>query len=632
MKSRTQTRAKKSPRVLKGCKPDEKAPNPGKFGRRRAAVLIAVNALILAHIVQWKLTGKTLMPLEFSEATLAADNGLITAGLILMVVSVLSVVAFGRLFCGWACHILALQDFCAWMLGKMGIKPKPIRSRLLFLLPALLFGYMFLWTPFRRLIVAWIPEAAAWLGSPGEFALRMPAEAGMSSFITADFWRNMPGPGIAILTFAACGFAAVYLLGSRGFCAYACPYGALFSWADKLAPGKLMLSGDCTACGKCTAACKSGVNVMHEVRTFGKVVDTNCFKDMDCVASCPEQALSFGFGKPTAFSGEKSRTKPHTFSTAEEWSMLAVFAATLFLLVGLPEGMAPWAGRLYGVFPLLLSATLAVFTAVSAVYGFRLLRRPEVEFQRWTLKKGSLKKAGMVFSLLTAGWTAFLFHSAWVQYHMFQAGRVVLGERGRDPALRAEGPDAAAQWRDASLEADGHLRAAGRLGVFHRDPRIPRQRAFLALNRGDWDLSEAQLREAVALQPKHPDSRFHLGWILAGRGKTSEALEQLGQAESLEQEGGRFQDAVWKGGLQLLHRGLSAQAVDLFSAGMAAIPGDSLLHRRVMALLEKSAEPSVRISFLEDVLRRNPRHSQARKTLDRIRAQSGGAEKPPENP
>lgn len=102
-------------------------------------------------------------------------------------------------------------------------------------------------------------------------------------------------------TFFMCGGLAVYVLGSRSFCQYGCPYGMVFALADRAAPGKIKLTGDCTECGKCTAVCSSHIQVMHEVNQFNKVVDPNCLKDLDCVQVCPENALSFGFTKPSGF-------------------------------------------------------------------------------------------------------------------------------------------------------------------------------------------------------------------------------------------------------------------------------------------------------------------------------------------
>ncbi len=563
------------------------------------------------------MTGKTLAPLEFNEATLGTDNGLITAGLIFMAVAILSVVFFGRLFCGWACHILALQDLCALLLRKIGIKPKPLRSRLLFFLPVAILFYMFFWTPFHRIIFSLVPPTASWLGMPNPFDLRTASDgADMASFVTSDLWRNLPGPGIALLTFAICGFMVVYFMGSRGFCAYVCPYGTLFSWADRITPGKILLTGDCTACGKCTASCKSGVNVMHEVRHFGKVIDTACFKDMDCVASCPEEALSFGFAKPTLFSKEKSLPKPISFSMWEEASMLMVFTATLLILVGLPESLAPWAGRLYGLMPMFLSATLAVLTAVVSIYMARLFRRPHVAFQNLVLKQDTWRPMGVVFASAVTLWMIFIGHSALVQYHMFRAGRIIHAEKQVLPSFpsQAADPTKVADAGAVLLVADAHLRAAQELGFFYSDRRISRQRAWLALALGDTDRCETYLRQAIALEPRHPDSRFQLGWVLAAHGKTLEGLRELDRVDSLSLEG-RFKGAILKGTLQLGYHGRWSQALELLEAASLSRPGDAAFHGKMMALLQKITDPQVSRELLERILRRNPDHIAARASL-----------------
>src|SRR3989338_9176154 len=53
-------------------------------------------------------------------------------------------------------------------------------------------------------------------------------ENGWASFSTTDFWRNLPSVPITLLTFFTVGFLIVYLLGTRSFCRYGCPYGVLF--------------------------------------------------------------------------------------------------------------------------------------------------------------------------------------------------------------------------------------------------------------------------------------------------------------------------------------------------------------------------------------------------------------------
>ena len=72
-----------------------------------------------------------------------------------------------------------------------------------------------------------------------------------------------------------------------------------FGLADKFSPGKIRVTPACNQCGHCTATCTSNVLVHAEVKQYGMVVDPGCMKCMDCVSVCPNDALYFGFGKPS---------------------------------------------------------------------------------------------------------------------------------------------------------------------------------------------------------------------------------------------------------------------------------------------------------------------------------------------
>ena len=48
-----------------------------KMGPRRAAVLILIHLAIAAHIIHWKIAGRTLSPVEPSEAMQTLNNGLV---------------------------------------------------------------------------------------------------------------------------------------------------------------------------------------------------------------------------------------------------------------------------------------------------------------------------------------------------------------------------------------------------------------------------------------------------------------------------------------------------------------------------------------------------------------------------
>ena len=97
----------------------------------KPAVLIVVHLLIAAHIVQWVVAGSTVSPVEPSESMQTLELGEINAGFVFFVVAILATLIFGRYFCGWGCHVVALQDLCTWMMNKIGVRPKPFRSRLL---------------------------------------------------------------------------------------------------------------------------------------------------------------------------------------------------------------------------------------------------------------------------------------------------------------------------------------------------------------------------------------------------------------------------------------------------------------------------------------------------------------------
>jgi len=340
------------------------------YARWRAGALIAVHVLIGLHIAHWAIAGRSLAPLEFNEVVYTLEAGLVTAGFLLMATAVLATAVVGRFFCGWACHLLALQDLCAWLLEKVGITARPIRSRVLRTAPWIVMGYMFVWPQLVRLVQG-APAPALHVAGPDE---------AWASFVTDQFWRNLPGPWITALTLLICGFAIVYLLGSRAFCLDACPYGAVFALADRVAPGRIRLRGSCTDCGRCTAVCQSGIWVHEEVQRFGNVVDPACLRDMDCVAACPEGALSFGFGRPAGLSSlVRQDRKPRGFhwSLGEDLLAGGVMLAAILTFRGLYEAV-----------PFLMAVGIGCAAAAMTVLALRLWRGRDLTWRRFSLRRG----------------------------------------------------------------------------------------------------------------------------------------------------------------------------------------------------------------------------------------------------
>ena len=309
---------------------------------------------MVAHVIQWWIVGKTVSPIEPSESMQTIQHGAINAGFIFFTLAILGTMIFGRFVCGWGCHILALQDFCAWLLKKIGITPKPFRSRLLIYVPLIAALYMFVWPTAYRLFLH---------SEPGPL---IPAFS--NHLIVDNFWATFPSVAVAIPFLLICGFATVYFLGMKGFCTYACPYGGFFSLADKLAPAKIRVTDACNQCGHCTATCTSNVLVHAEVKQYKMVVDPGCMKCMDCISVCPNDALYYGWGKP-AVAVPKSKAIPRNYSLT--WPE-EILGALVFL------GSFLGVRSVYGLVPFLMALGCAAITTFLALKTWRLLTANDV--------------------------------------------------------------------------------------------------------------------------------------------------------------------------------------------------------------------------------------------------------------
>ena len=380
-----------------------------KAGRRRAVVLLMVNLLMVAHLIQWLIAGTTISPIEPSEAMETLEVGVINAGAIMFLLAFISTLIFGRFFCGWLCHMVALQDLCAYMMNRIGIRPKPFRSRMLVYFPFALGMYMFVWPTFKRLALAPMLKSMqidwpSWL-KPVESISHYSTE-----LIVDDFWATMPPWPIAVVFLFICGFACVYFLGAKGFCTYGCPYAGFFKPMDKVAPVRVRVDDNCQQCGYCTSVCTSNVRVSDEVRDFGMVVDAGCMKTLDCISACPNDALSLGFGKmalgaspispDTYIQSQEKKSRRYDMSVGEELFASAVFLWFFFATRGLLDAV-----------PMLMAGGLAAIGAMLVMTSVKLLRKPNARLYSITLKSsGKLKPAGALMILIAIG---FLLGSAW---------------------------------------------------------------------------------------------------------------------------------------------------------------------------------------------------------------------------
>lgn len=472
----------------------------------RAAILIGVNLFIIAHIIQWRMTGSTVSPVEPSEAMFTLQNGYVNAGFIFFSLALLFTVIFGRFFCGWACHIVALQDFCAWLLIKVGLKPRAFRSRLLVYIPLITALYMFVWPTVSR------------------FIAKPPSEPLFPEFtnhiITTDFWATFPPVWIAIPFLFICGFVVVYFLGSKGFCTYGCPYGGFFAELDKFSPGKIRVTDACEHCGHCTAVCTSNVLVHLEVKQYGMVVDPGCMKCMDCVSVCPNDALYFGFGKP-AVAVKKTLKSNYSLTWPEEIAGAAIFIASYF---------AVW--NVYQIIPMLMAIGIAIVTTFLALRAWRLLGAKDQAFYGRSLRTGGkLTSYGFAFLAVAFLWVGWNIHSGVVRYNESQGTAAY--EKLTLPDELALAQTDPAQWLSppelANINAGKrNLQRATNIGFFTNVDALPKL-AWMEYLTGDpteavrllGKVAEHQSGQSLAL------SRYYRGAILNRQGKHAEAITEL---------------------------------------------------------------------------------------------------------
>jgi polyferredoxin/tetratricopeptide (TPR) repeat protein len=598
------------------------------------AVLIGIHLLIALHVAHWISTGETLSPLEPSESMEFSTRGVVNAGLVFFLLTIGSTLVFGRWFCGWACHLVALQDAARWLLLRLGITPRPLRSRALLWVPLVAFLYMFV----------------------APLALRLLSDTATGTSVhlqTTEFWKTFPTWPVALVTLLVSGFASVWFLGSKGFCTYACPYGAIFGLADRLAPMRIRVTDACQSCGKCTASCSSNVLVHAEVRDYGMVVDPGCMKCLDCVAGCPNDALYLGFGRPalfkqrTAKASDKAR-KP-AFGLGDELFLAAAFVLAFLAFRGI-----------YGVVPFLLALALGGLVAYGTLLTVRLVSRPSVKLLRWHLKKsGTLQRLGKGFGCAALAVGALWIHSGVISFNDWRANVLHAQTGSVHPgphpwrAQLARPAQLSAEQRTLVEKALGHATFVADAGLL-RSTRNDLRLAWLHLLLGHDDEAEAHVVAVLAELPDAASVHSDYAAFLAARGRPNEARASFQNALAFRPDDDatryalarllvterdldgaaseyallvehfpRRTNLLLEAGSVEASRGELARAAKLFKAAVALEPGRPNVRTALINLLVASARLADAAAACEPLLAANPADPLAHRVIGLDHATSG---------
>lgn len=569
-----------------GTAPRERlAARPSRVGRWRALVLLLVHVAIALHAWHWYATGRTLSPLEPSESMAFSQRGIVNAGLIFFALAILSTLIFGRWFCGWGCHLIALQDGARWILRRVGLRTRGVNLGLLASVPWLAFVYMFL-SP----IVLALLEGTGFV--PGGAQLE-----------TEQFWKTFPPWPVALVSVIVCGFAIVWLLGQKGFCSYGCPYGAIFGIADQFAPSRIRVNDDCAQCGHCTVACSSGVNVSQEVREWGMVVDPGCMKCADCVSVCPKDALYVGWGAPALFASRRAEPRRANRARWAERLLLLCFFAASFALLHLYDGR-------YGAYLNPPSATLQKLVGVLTLGSFAvawLLRGSAQRTRDYGLGEELLLALFFLAALYAFhglhGWSPLLLTLALATIFAWFAVELVRLVRRSDLA-----------WRGWRLKREGRLTSAGRVcaacGLL----------AGAAFAAASWD----QARQTLEWRARIGEARLVLeqGRERAGAGDAAAAVQHFQRALELDPQ---LLAARRHLGLALCASGRYPEGLQCFRTLLEELPGDASLHAQCAgAALATGDVPQARRE-LDLALRCDPRLREAHELLCELLAAQGDA-------
>jgi polyferredoxin len=346
--------------------------------------------LFMWYILDLKWWGKTAM---VGVPSLLAGH--INAAAILVLGILLSVLVFGRGFCGWACHMRGAVEFADWTMRKLGLS-RYLRLReknvllntryrwllrigalYILLLPVLLYLKRAGFHPQFNLLV---PPPLSDLPSP-DAATSLDGESLWNHFPLTLF---DPSQHVVLYTVVAVfsvlliifimSFVMNYFYGQGAFCRILCPYGAMLAGLVNINPWqrKMTRVADCQGCRKCAAACPQGIDVSREIYHYeGKVRNRECIKCQNCADACPHGVLkdSGGPAAPQASPRKEYEAAPWL---SEERHLQKT------------EAMGPVVDFLSILFALLCGAALSRLGGfhffVGAVLGFIVFRQVALLF------------------------------------------------------------------------------------------------------------------------------------------------------------------------------------------------------------------------------------------------------------
>jgi len=203
-------------------------------------------------------------------------NRIWTSSFILMVITIITTVLFGRVFCSYLCPLGALQEWIRGLGRKIGLK-KDIE------LPVVVDKYARYLKYFVLVFIIYYSYKT------GELFFRDydPYNALM------HFGNEYEEKVIAYVILAIVLLSALF--SKNWWCRYLCPLGATMAIIKKISPFRIVRDGStCVSCGLCDKTCPANLNI-KDAQTIDSA---DCISCLNCVSDCPKSSLKAKvFGK-----------------------------------------------------------------------------------------------------------------------------------------------------------------------------------------------------------------------------------------------------------------------------------------------------------------------------------------------
>jgi Pyruvate/2-oxoacid:ferredoxin oxidoreductase delta subunit len=258
-------------------------------------ILLATTGLAVAHQV-----GGTIKPVGVDALCpfggvetawkLLAAGGLLqkiaASSVVLLIMTVLLALVFGRAFCGYLCPLGALQEFVGKLRRLLGMR-RPLE------VPEWVDRYARL----LKYVVLVGFTAATWAAA--ELVIR-PYDPWVAwTHLTSTELLSEFSVGLGVLVLSLVG-SVVY---DRFFCKYLCPMGAVLGLASKVSIFRIRRDAEtCTDCHACDRVCPSNIRV-SQAET---VTSAECLACNECANACPVPGtLAMRAGDPERATGMK---------------------------------------------------------------------------------------------------------------------------------------------------------------------------------------------------------------------------------------------------------------------------------------------------------------------------------------